>query len=245
MGLAEVPEAIREALDTLQVVIRSSADDQRRLVPACVQVSEWAERQGYLGTALAYAQGCALADPDNPELACRVGRLALEHAEYTRADSWYRRALALARRSRSWDTYGLCFIGLGNQNRQRGRLPAAEQYFRHAPARAKQDRRSMLAAMADHDPYALALRRGHIERAEQYARRARGQYPPEDPHLFRLATDVALLLDPVLDHLRPVPHLAEVAVPPPDQIETPVAELRDHCSSGERARLAHAVVGIL
>mgnify|MGYP006139024305 CR=1 FL=1 len=69
-----------------------AAEEQVAL--ACQHVAHWADQNGHLETAIAFAQGAAVVMPAEAALSYAVGRLARRRAEYARAETWYRRSLA-------------------------------------------------------------------------------------------------------------------------------------------------------
>lgn len=177
-GLAERPE-------------RSHGD---RISLACRKVSQWADERGMLRTALAFAQGAALAAPGDAQAAYVVGRFARRRAEYARAESWFRLAITLARQSGDWTSYALSFIGLGNLYRQRANMPMARRFHIRALRAAKRNSLREIHGMALHDLFTIAIETGNIEAAGKYAHRAVEEYSRAyggSPRLPALAHDVA------------------------------------------------------
>ncbi|HEU0051897.1 MAG TPA: tetratricopeptide repeat protein, partial [Longimicrobium sp.] len=165
--------------------------DGEQLTDACQTISRWAGQRGMPRTALAFAQSAALATPDRPGPAYVVGLLARRTAEYRRADTWFRRALALARRNGDWRYYGLACIGLGNLYQQRGEFPVARVWFVKALRVARRHGLWPVRSMALHDLFCAAADGGQMEEAEEFARRAFRSYGRRHPRLVRLAHDVA------------------------------------------------------
>ncbi len=83
-------------------------------------VAGWAEAEGKLALALGYAQAVALVRTGEARAAYAVGLLARRRAEYARAETWFRRAVMLARQSGDWPAYCLAFVGLGEALRAAG-----------------------------------------------------------------------------------------------------------------------------
>jgi tetratricopeptide (TPR) repeat protein len=188
-------EAARELRTPLEAVSRALEGRVRapatHLTQACHALSRWAGEQGLPHTSLAFAQSAALATPEEPGPAYGVGLLARRNAEYRRAETWFRRTLALARRSCDWNYYGLACIGLGNLNRQRGDYPSARGWYVKALRVSRRRALWDVRAMALHDLFCVAANRGEVEEAEQWARRAFRAYGRRHQRLVVLAHDVA------------------------------------------------------
>lgn len=188
-GAAEVP--LQSPLMTLARMAdapeRASAED---VAVACGHVAAWADGRGWLGTALAFAQGAAVALPGEAAASYSVGRLARRRAEHARAETWYRRAVALARQSGDWTTYAMAFAGLGNLYAQRGSLPAARRFHLRALRAARRHSLRPLQATALHDLFVIAAQAGHADEAERLAREAFEAYGGDHPRLLFLAADV-------------------------------------------------------
>jgi len=161
------------------------------LMRACQGVSRWAGEQGWPRTALAFAQSAALANPERAAAAYNVGLLSRRNAEYRRAETWFRRTLALARRGEDWRYYGLACIGLGNLHRQRGDYPTARVWFIRALRTSRRKGLWDVRPMAMHDLFCIAVIAGQRDEAEGWARRAFKAYGPQHPRLVVLAHDVA------------------------------------------------------
>lgn len=158
---------------------------------ACHALANWAEERGLPQTALAFAQSAALAAPEEASPAYFVGLLARRNAEYRRAETWFRRTLALARRAGDWTHYGRACLGLGNLNRQRGDYPTARWWYVKALRVAR--RRALLdvRAMALHDLFCVAVTGERNTEAEAWARRAFRAYRRGHPRVVALTQDVA------------------------------------------------------
>lgn len=162
-----------------------------QVMRACQALSRWAGEQGMPRTALAFAQSGALATPDRAAPAYLVGLLSRRNAEYRRAETWFRRTLALARRTDDWRFYGLACIGLGNLNRQRGDYPTARLWFIRALRTSRRKGLWDVRPMAMHDLFCVAVTAEQREEAEAWARRAFRAYGPQHPRMVVLAHDVA------------------------------------------------------
>jgi len=158
---------------------------------ACQHIAHWADHQGYLATAICFGQAAALAVPMDAGAAYAVGRMARRRAEYSRAETWFRRAVALARQTGDWQSYALAFSGLGNLYMQRGNFPAARRFHVRALRAARRHSLRAIQGSAQHDLFVLAAGSNHKDEAERYARGAFESYGPEHPRLPALANDLA------------------------------------------------------
>ncbi|HVG44245.1 MAG TPA: tetratricopeptide repeat protein [Longimicrobium sp.] len=187
--------AVRELRLQLEAIGRAldgrARNPAAQLTQACNVLSRWASDQGLPHTALAFAHSAALATPDEPAPAYAVGLLARRSAEYRRAETWFRRTLGLARRTRDWNYYGLACIGLGNLFRQRGDYPSARLWYIKALRVARRRALWDVRPMALHDLFCVTANGGNAEEAEEWARRAFRAYGRRHPRLVALAHDVA------------------------------------------------------
>lgn len=158
---------------------------------ACQHVAHWADQLGLLATSIAFAQAAAAAQPADASLAYAVGRLARRRAEYARAETWFRRAIALARQSGDWQSYALAFSGLGNLYAQRGAYPAARRFHIRTLRAARRHSLRAIQGAAMHDLFVLASNSRGVEDAERYARGAFELYGADHPRLAALAQDIA------------------------------------------------------
>lgn len=158
---------------------------------ACQHIAHWADGHGYSATAVSYAQAAAMTVPFDAGAAYAVGRIARRRAEYSRAETWFRRSIALARQSGDWSSYALAFSGLGNLYMQRGSIPAARRFHLRALKAARRHSLRSIQGSAQHDLFVIAAGHNHLDEAERYARGAFESYGPEHPRLAALANDIA------------------------------------------------------
>ncbi|HEX6748992.1 MAG TPA: tetratricopeptide repeat protein [Longimicrobium sp.] len=183
---------LRLPLETIGRALESrSRHAGAQVTRACEAVSRWAEKQGLPRTALAFAQSAALATPEQPGPAYEVGQLARRNAEYRRAETWFRRALGLARRARDWRYYGLACLGLGTVNLERGDVRAARNWFLRALRIGRRHALWDVRPQAMHDLFCIAVAHGLDDEAEGWAWRAFRAYGRRHPRLVDLASDVA------------------------------------------------------
>lgn len=193
MILAAQPSPeLEEPLSVLARMLSERARMSEETVAlACRRVSQWADDEALLATALAFAQAAATVTPGDPGAAFAVGKLARRRAEYARAETWFRRTIALARQMGDWATYAHAFIGLGRLYLQRGNLPAARRFLVRAARAAQRNSLHEIEGMALHDTFGVAVEAGRAEDARELARAAFQAYGPHSPALPRLAQDIA------------------------------------------------------
>jgi tetratricopeptide (TPR) repeat protein len=158
---------------------------------ACRRISQWSDDEGLLATALAFAQAAATVTPGDAGAAFAVGKLARRRAEYARAETWFRRTIALARQIGDWATYAQAFIGLGSLYRTRGNLPAARRFLIRAVRAAQRNSLHSIEGSALHDLFVVAMLADRTEEAQQLARAAFDAYGEHHSALPALAQDVA------------------------------------------------------
>jgi tetratricopeptide (TPR) repeat protein len=146
--------------------------DDGSMVAAAMAVAVGAERRGAAATSVAYAQLSAAIDPSSASASLAVGRLALRLDHAPVADTWLRRTIALARRSRDWESYAAALAALGQFREQKNRLDDAHGEYIKA---LRASRRWGLQDTMGHAVSGLlrvALRQEDQEAAERYVVRA-------------------------------------------------------------------------
>ncbi|HEV2146363.1 MAG TPA: hypothetical protein VGR37_03010, partial [Longimicrobiaceae bacterium] len=185
------PAALGPLTTIARILEDPAGTPSEQVMLACREVSQWAESEGVLATALAFAQAAAFACPGNAAAGLRVGVLARRRAEYARAETWFRRTIGLARQARDWTSYSEAFLALANLYMQRGNLPVAKQLSIRAYRAAK--RHSLRAVLAGslHNLFVIAGLSEQHDEAESLARAAHGAYDSENPRVPVFAHDVA------------------------------------------------------
>jgi tetratricopeptide (TPR) repeat protein len=175
----------------LLVVAEMMEDPERasraRVAHACRAIARWAD--GKAGTRLAFAQAAAMARPADARLALATARLARDRADHGRAESWFRRAVKLAR-GKDWESYGWAFVGLGVLYHRSGNYPAARAVVGRALRTARRRRMRALAGAAHHELFVFELDAHHVDEAYSHAQAALEAYGPAHPRLPALAHDV-------------------------------------------------------
>lgn len=174
---------------------------------ACRQVARWADERGLTATALAFVQAAAFAAPADAETAYGVGRLAGRRAEDARAETWFRRTIALGRQSGDWQAYALAFLGLGNLYFRRESFLPARRFYVRALRAAQRHSLHSAAGMSFHDLFVLSAALGRAEEAERAARGAYEEYGPGHPRIPELARDLASFWMERGEHARALPLL--------------------------------------
>lgn len=182
---------LRESMETAASVLRGSDVHLEAVVTACRLIASWAEEQGSLGTALEFTQAAALLMPTDAELVHTVAWLARRHGEHARAESWYRQAIAVARRTHDWISLAGAYLGLGATFLQRGSHSAARvtlvRGIRAATRHSLWEERALLG----HELARLAIRTERPPEAVRSGRAAFEAYGAAHPRLPGLATELA------------------------------------------------------
>lgn len=231
LGHAE-EAGVGEPMQLLARLVEDPAKaEPEEVMGACREVSEWAEAEGLLATALAFAQAAALASPRTGAAGLRVGKLARKKGEDARAETWFRRTIGLSRQGKDWASYAEAFIALGNLYVRRGSLPVARHLHIRGLRAARRHSLRELQAGALHDLFGIALELGEAREAEAHARAAFDAYGPEHPRVPMLAHDVAYFWM-TLGHFEPSLAVFQALLP---EIRKPSARI---CVVGDIARAA-------
>jgi tetratricopeptide (TPR) repeat protein len=166
--------------------------DRQSVARACRKLAFWAEERLLPRTSIWYAQAAALASPESAEHAYTVGLLCRRNADYIRAETWYRRAIGLARRRRDAQVYARAHIGLGDLWMQLSDYRRARLAFERAYKTARRAGIRTLRAEALHELFTVAVETNTVADAETYAQKAFRACPLAHELLPRLAHDVAV-----------------------------------------------------
>lgn len=176
----------------------------------CLQISRWAEGRGSFATAIAYAQAAALASPEDARPALAVGGLALRWGRFTRAETWLRRAVGLARRGGDWLSYAQCYVDLGVLYARRGEPSGAQKFYVMGVRAARRHGLMAVRGAALHGLLLLALEAGDLDAAERFARSAMRAYGRGHPKLPELVHDIAYLWVSREQYTRALPMLLKL-----------------------------------
>jgi tetratricopeptide (TPR) repeat protein len=176
----DLSDDLASAVDTLagQLAVPEKAD-AAILTWCCRLVAHWAAGDELHGTAVYFAQAGALCSPDDPTPALETGRLALAGDQPQRAESWARRTVALARRSRQWDVYAEACLVLGDLHHRAGRLDRARALYRRGYQTSRRHGLREIGAVAAHGVFRLARMAGDEAEADVYSRLAQQACAPE------------------------------------------------------------------
>lgn len=155
---------------------------------ACRRIVEEGRRRGAAGTALAFAQAAALADPADATAALETGTLAAQRGEEARAESWLRRAVVLARRRGNGAAYARACLELGHLYARREAPSAALRAYLRALRHARRKgvhraRKAALDALFDLAPQLRAP--DDADALSRAALGAGGTAHPRAPELLR------------------------------------------------------------
>lgn len=233
---AEPP--LEVALTTLAAVVDTPATTSAEVVTlVCMEVARWARANAAWGTAIAFAQAAALASPEDSAAAYAVGRLALQWGRPARAETWLRRAVGLARRTRDWESYALAHVGLGDVHAGRQARAAARRFYTQAIRAARRHGLLPVRGTALHGLFLLSLETGELDEAERQAKAAMRAYGRGHPRLAELLHDVAYLWVTRERYGRAVPILQKLLASrtePAERARTLAVLARAAAGTGER-----------
>ena len=190
---SEAPPELAESLTRL-LSIGEGEIRQEDVSAACLAIATWAHANGAFQTELAFRQAAALALPDDMALSLATARLARDQAQHRRAETWFRRAIKIARVKKDWTTYIRAYLGLGTMYSRLGNGPAAKAVIDRALNAARRWRLRQLAGEAHHDLLHVWVDAGDLRRAYEHARNAELHYRAAPKQLLaRLAGDIATL----------------------------------------------------
>jgi tetratricopeptide (TPR) repeat protein len=169
------------------------ADSPQRIAWACLCITEWALDGRFEATALAFAEGAALAWPDHPRYAWTAGRLMRTHGRPEDAEAWLRRAVRLAVRAGDWETQVVGLNSLGSVHHETGNHPEALRTLHAGLRAARRHRLREREGEILHDLFVVSLSGGDLDEAERYAEEAYAIYRDGHHRLAALVHDVSLL----------------------------------------------------
>jgi hypothetical protein len=188
---SSVPEALRAPLETLAAMLAMPGADAELLSLCCLEVAAWARGRKAPRTALAYAQAGAVAAPEFSEAALQTAICALELRETMRAETWLRRAVAVARRERNWPVYATAYVLLGTLYRQQGKVVQAERYLLMGFRVGRRASVHLARRDAAYGLFRLAVERGDATSSARLAIAAQRAYRKEQAHSAPLLLDLA------------------------------------------------------
>lgn len=235
---------VRHPLMTLARVLDGSGRMTAAAVAdACIAVAEWAVDKGAFRTALAFAQAAALVRVDLAGPALLAGRLAMRLRETARADTWFRRSIALARRGHDRATYASAYVELAKLRKGSGELEASEAAFVKALKAARRCGAKEVRGAATLGLMRLARVRGRLPETMRWAAaaiRANRRDTPEHREAKRTLASAALdLALPALAR-RVLDRELREELPPSERMQTLALLVRASAGLGDQDQLESA-----
>ncbi|HEX2094229.1 MAG TPA: hypothetical protein VHG28_17630 [Longimicrobiaceae bacterium] len=188
----KVDPALEVALTSLAALVDDPAAVRPEAVGAvCLQIARWAEGQGMTATALAFAQGAALAAPTDATAGFLAGQLARRTGENARAETWLRRTIVLGRRNGDRLSLFQACLALGEMHAERGDTATAHALYLRALRGSRRSGFRDIKAQALYNLFRLTAATGPIEEADTYARSALHAHGRRHPRIPTVARDVA------------------------------------------------------
>jgi hypothetical protein len=177
---ADLPDKLAAAVDTLHGLLgEPDRADAEIVMLCCLEVAAWARGSGLPHAAVAFAQAGAAAAPKSGNAALFVGICAREAGQPVRADTWLRRAVAVARRERNWSAYSSALVELGADRESRGKLLRAERFYRLAMRAGRRHGERGARMQAAHALLRMAHQKGDNASAAQFALSAQSAFEPD------------------------------------------------------------------
>lgn len=234
----DVPPLLVSPLNRLSEILAGGSAAADPLADACREISTWAQAERLNAVALAYAQAVALVRSEDAVAAHAAGLIARRAGETARAESWFRRALTLGRRSGQWTSYAQSFLELGNMNLDAGRLDTAEKMFVRTRRVGRRFSLRELQARGSHGLFLVAVERSDREAAERHATKAASAYGWGHPEIARLALDVARMWVNGGEH-RLAFELSQAVVPHLEDAAERIGALEAAAAAEDRTRADH------
>lgn len=190
-GTALPPKPSAVAATLVGMLAAPSPAREDTVAICCLEVAAWARRAGRPHTAVAFARAGAVAAPEFAEAALHVGIHARATGQDTRAETWLRRAVTLARRERDRAAYSSALVELGALHESRADPLRAERYYRMAFAAGRRFGARVARMRAAHGLFRLARQRGDDASAAQFALVARNLHEPDAAGAADVALDLA------------------------------------------------------
>jgi tetratricopeptide (TPR) repeat protein len=189
---ARFDSALNWPVRVLSAVVADPAGaDSEGIQLACTHVSEWAETRGYGGTAVWFAQAAAAAQPGLAAAGRQAGAVARRHGWPSVAETWFRRTVALARRSGEWTAYSEAWLELGDLLLERGDVELARTHYLKSVRASRRHGIMSLRRRALQGLARVAMRAGVYAEAKAFAETARRGMEPVHPAYLSLTLDVA------------------------------------------------------
>ncbi|HEX6040001.1 hypothetical protein [Longimicrobium sp.] len=216
-----LPE-LRAEFEALEGFARGSSDPAAA-AEAMFNIAEWATARHLPLIALHYTEAAASLLPGNPSQALAAGRTNRQYGDLvSRADTYYERAIPLARKIRNWRVYVRAHLGKGHIRKMLGdNGDARAHFFTAARAARTLSGEKWLAGQTQHDLLVLAAEEGNFHAAMMYAERALDSYPRHHHRIPGLAHDFAFVLlrmGMYAEAAALLDRVMQTRMPPPDQV---------------------------
>jgi len=170
LATTPTPIDIGAAVDTINGMLTlGSRGDAQVTTVCCLSIASWARRNGLVHTSVAFAQAGAQASPFSADAALATGITVVAAKQPTRADSWFRRAIDLARRERNAAVYATALLERALLVESINEAALAERLYRKAYRAAQRAADRHVRARSAHGVFRLAQRRGDDATARAFA----------------------------------------------------------------------------
>lgn len=159
----------------------------------CLRISRYAEASRRPGTAALFAIVASLAEPQRATPAYEAGRLSLAGKDEVRAETWFRRALGLARRGYEWRTYCRSLVRIADIYALRSDGARAAKLYTIAMRASRRHAMREPRGEAALGLLRLALAAGDREAAERLEGVARRAFGRDNAHIPELVCLVVRL----------------------------------------------------
>ena len=192
LAALDASEDLRETLETAASILDGEDAHVEAVVTACRLLADWSRRRGSLGTALEFMQAAAFLAPTDADLVLAVGNLARARGELPRAESWYRQAISMGRRTHDWISMSGAYLGIARTLLDSASLPAARvaliRGMRAATRHSLWTERALLA----HEYVRLAIASGRSAEVAKAGRTALEACGSDQAAIARLAAELGV-----------------------------------------------------
>lgn len=230
LDAAAPPPELAAALEVLTGILEYPAEVHPELVSmACGRVARWAEANGAIGTALAFAEEASVAAPSRGRPAVEAGRLAALRGEPERAEAWLRRAVTVCRSDEGNESRGAgrtcatAWAELGDLYATQGDEARARRAYGKACWTGRRFGAEEALGRALWGMGRLELRAGHYAEAEHTLRaaaRSRGDLHPEYPAIAHALAEACLRQGKTGEAAPALRELLPLRVVPMDELRT-------------------------
>lgn len=183
---------LQESMETAAAILNGPYVPLEAVVTSARLIASWAAQHGHTGTALEFTQAAAFLSPKDAELILSVATYARAHGELARAESWYRQAIVIARRTQDWISLANAYLGIGRTLLERGNYATARVMLirgvRAATRHSLWEERAQIA----HQIARLAARTDRPAEVVRSARIALEAYDSGDPRLHQLSLELGI-----------------------------------------------------